>query len=299
MFSSEIYDYRQSLSEDDSDLYHGFKSNILNRFEQVTNRIEISSSAALLIELSLMFRSDTHSGTFEELARRLFNNIKKLPTGYSHADTICDRCFENNLKNLTINGRGHSPKLLFNDDTPLPRKFNDFFLKNNDNKERLNLYCADKIQSYQEDAQSFNVTKGESVLSNSTLDVPISINTAEEADQKLIRHIIQWVRSSVKHCVVRIVDTNVVISLIAFRQLEENCDCVVFTCLSSAVSNRFYNINKITEELGERKCRALPFFYALTGCDIVSSFFNQGKCKFWDRWIESQEEDALKPSSWS
>ena len=299
LFSSEIYDYRQSLSEDGSDLYHDFKSNILNRFEQVTNRIEISSAAALLIELSLKFRSDTHSGTFEELARRLFNNIKKLSTGYSHADIICDRCFENNLKNLTINGRGHGPMLLFNDDTPLPRKFNDYFLKNNDNKERLNLYCPDKIQSYQEDAQSFSVTKGESVLSNSTLDEPISINTAEKADQKLIRHMIQWVRSSVKHCVVRIVDMNVVISLIAFRQLAENCDCVVFTFLSSAVSNRFYNINKITEELGERKCRALPFFYASTGCDIVSSFFNQGKCKFWDRWIESQEEEVLKPSSWS
>ena len=32
----------------------------------------------------------------------------------------------------------------------------------------------------------------------------------------------------------------------------------------------------------------------LTGCDIVSSFFNQGKCKFWDWWIGSQEEEALK-----
>ena len=31
----------------------------------------------------------------------------------------------------------------------------------------------------------------------------------------------------------------------------------------------------------------------MTGCDIVSSFFNQGKCKFWDRWRESPEEEAL------
>ena len=57
-----------SLSENGSDLYHGVKSNILNRFEHVTNRIEISSSAALLIELSPLFRSDTHFGTFEEFA---------------------------------------------------------------------------------------------------------------------------------------------------------------------------------------------------------------------------------------
>ena len=148
LFSSEIYVYCQSLSEDGSDLYHVVKSNILNRFEQVANRTEISSSAALLIELSPMFRSDTHSGTFEEFTRRLFNNIKKLSSGYSRVDIICDRYFNNSLKNLTRNGRGHGPKLLFNDDTPLPSKFNDSFLKNNDNKERLNLYCADKFQSY-------------------------------------------------------------------------------------------------------------------------------------------------------
>ena len=66
LFLSEIYYYCQSLSDDGSDLYHGVKSNIFNRFKQVTSRIEISSSAVLLIELSPMFRSDTHSGTFEE-----------------------------------------------------------------------------------------------------------------------------------------------------------------------------------------------------------------------------------------
>ena len=33
--------------------------------------------------------------------------------------------------------------------------------------------------------------------------------------------------------------------------------------------------------------------YALTGCDIVSSFYNQGKCKLYDRWFEFEEMDAL------
>ena len=94
----------------------------------------------------------------------------------------------------------------------------------------LNLYCADKFQFYQEDAQSFNVTKGESVLSNSaTLYKSISINTAEEADQKLVCHIIHCVRSGVKQWVVRTVYTDVAISLIAYRRLVENFDCVVLS----------------------------------------------------------------------
>ena len=260
LFSSEMYDYYQSLSEDGSDLYRGVKANILNRFEQETNRIEISSSAALLIELSPKFKSDTYSGTFEEFTRRLFNNIKKLSSGYSLVDIICDWYFNNSLKNLTRNRQGHGPKLLFND-TPLPGKFNDSFLKSNDNKERLNLYCADKFESYQEDAQSFNLTKGESSLSNSTLDESISIFTTEEADQKLVRHMIQCVRGVVEQYVVRTIDTDVVISLIEYRRLAENFDCVVFACLSSAFSNRFYNIKKTAEKIEERKCRALPFFF--------------------------------------
>ena len=58
LFSSEIYGYCQSLPEDDFDLYHGGKSNILNLFEQVTNKTENSSSAVLLTENSPIFRSD-------------------------------------------------------------------------------------------------------------------------------------------------------------------------------------------------------------------------------------------------
>ena len=60
--------------------------------------------------------------------------------------------------------------------------------------------------------------------------------------------------------VVRTIDTDVVISLIEYRRLAENFDCVVFACLSSAFSNRFYNINKTAEKLDERKSKALPFF---------------------------------------
>ena len=100
--------------------------------------IIISSSAALLIERSPMFRSGTHSGTFGEFARQLFNNIKKLFSVYSRVDIICNHYLNYSLKNLTRKGPGHGPKLLFTDDTPLPCKFNDSFLKSNDNKERLN-----------------------------------------------------------------------------------------------------------------------------------------------------------------
>ena len=37
----------------------------------------------------------------------------------------------------------------------------------------------------------------------------------------------------------------------------------------------------------------MPFFYALTGWVIVSSFFGKGKCKMYDAWIRSVNKDEL------
>ena len=52
-------------------------------------------------------------------------------------------------------------------------------------------------------------------------------------------------------------------------------------------------INDIALDLGEEVCQALPSFNAYTGCDTVSSFFNPGKCKFWDRWFDFENESLL------
>ena len=48
LFSSEVYNYAQSLSEEGSDLYHGTKSSILQRFEITSAKSPTSSSAALM-----------------------------------------------------------------------------------------------------------------------------------------------------------------------------------------------------------------------------------------------------------
>ena len=57
---------------------------------------------------------------------------------------------------------------------------------------------------------------------------------------------IQSERSGVNQWVIRTVDTDVVISLIVYCRLAKFFNYVVFTYLSSAISNRFYN-NKIGE----------------------------------------------------
>ena len=54
----------------------------------------------------------------------------------------------------------------------------------------------------------------------------------------------------------------------------------------------FYDNGKIIAFLGPDICKALPFFYAFTGCDIVSSFYGKGKCKAWDTWLASEHKNT-------
>ena len=55
----------------------------------------------------------------------------------------------------------------------------------------------------------------------------------------------------------------------------------------------FYSINDIALDLGEEVCQALPFFHAYTGCGGFRLFFNHGKCKFWDRCFDFENESLL------
>ena len=54
---------------------------------------------------------------------------------------------------------------------------------------------------------------------------------------------------------------------------------------------RYYNIKQIINELGSDIFLALPFFYAFTGCDTVSSFYGKDKCKASDVWVKTERKD--------
>ena len=136
------------------------------------------------------------------------------------------------------------------------------------------------------------ITKDAGIVTNDHLllkDDFISYCPAEEADPKLVRHMIQCVRSGIKTVVIRTVDTDVLILLLAYRDFAGRFESEVIVYFGSGDKSCFFNINQIFLKLGKVTCQALPFFFAFTGCDTVSSFYNQGKCKLWDRWEEYTE----------
>jgi hypothetical protein len=140
------------------------------------------------------------------------------------------------------------------------------------------------------------ITKGETIIANDPSlsgEELIDSFPSEEADPRLVRHMLQCVKGGVSTVVVRTVDTDVLVLLLAFRHLAGNFSSKVFAYFGIGNKSCFYDINEISLHLGEISCRALPFFFAFTGCDTVSSFFNQGKCKMWDRWFEYHDRENI------
>ena len=108
-----------------------------------------SSSSAVIIELSPLLRNSTTSSTFGEFSTKLLNTINRLSIGYDRVDIICDRYFEDSLKNQTREGRGSGEVMEFDRNTKFPSDFKDSFLKNSRNKDRLNEFLAGEfIQQY-------------------------------------------------------------------------------------------------------------------------------------------------------
>ena len=296
LFQTEIFGTSQCLSVNSETLYHGTKSSIIQRIEK-TERPAAVPSSALIIDFSGLIRISFNATTFLDYCQKIYRHIMEMANDFGRVDVICDRYFENSLKNQTRQDRGCGSVFIFDENTKFPSDFKENFLKHNDNKERFNSFIAKKLLEIHRGSKTLVVTKGNSINTNeNTLESSPLINscTAEEADQKLVRHMLQCVQTGVKKVVVKTVDSDVVMSLLAYRHKAGNLlDSNVYAWFGVGTSACYFNINTIALELGENRCKALPFFHTFTGCDTVSSFFNQGKCKFWDRWEEFDEVDKL------
>ena len=57
---------------------------------------------------------------------------------------------------------------------------------------------------------------------------------------------------------------------------------------------RYVPVHEVSQELGEKMCRALPAFHAITGCDSTSTLAGIGKKKGWQVLLRSeQHQDSL------
>ena len=130
---------------------------------------------------------------FSDLAVLLYYHVMSLGVDYDRIDLVCDRYFENSLKDDVRPERGCGTRLMFTNESPLPNKMNDSFLQNCQKKDDLNKYLAKKFMELHDSSKLLIVTFEDTVLcspSEVTRNTGISITKcqSEEADQRLVRH---------------------------------------------------------------------------------------------------------------
>ena len=114
----------------------------------------------------------------------------------------------------------------------------------------------------------------------------MSLCDHEEADTRLIVHIGDALTKGWSTCLVRTVDTDVVVILIGkfFHFKTLNSAANIWVAFGSGKNFSFWHVNTICHNLGRQKSQALPFFHSFTGCDTTSSFFRKGRKLAWEAW---------------
>ena len=122
-------------------------------------------------------------------------------------------------------------------------------------------------------------------------------STAEEAEQKAVRHTLNCLKTNFDHIEIHSIDTDVLIQLLA-NVADEVPFCnenprprIYFKLVTPNAS--WFDVVSLIELLGTDVCKALPFFFGITGCDSVESFNGKGKCTFFDAWMKSADKDSI------
>ena len=108
----------------------------------------------------------------------------------------------------------------------------------------------------------------------------------EEADTRMLIHLLDALRNGCTNCLVCKVDTDVLVILLGkFHHLVALCqDVNVWVAFGLGKNYTHYHINAIYEDLGMEKCLSLSVFHCFTGCDSTSAFFGRGKKSAWEAW---------------
>ena len=105
----------------------------------------------------------------------------------------------------------------------------------------------------------------------------------EEADTRVVLHVIDSLQEGATKILIRTVDTDDIVILIGqFHNIIDQYPIAeLWVAFGTGKNFCYYSINST---LGRLKSRCLPPFHAFTGCSTTSSFFGKTKKLRWNTW---------------
>ena len=162
-------------------------------------------------------------------------------------------------------------------------------MRDNDVKAELFLIIANSISQIKDVPTSIIAAITEKRISNG-FDIDfenIMPCNQEEAGTRLILHVFHGCRKCYKKLTKAGSDKDIAfIVLYHFYDLDVN---ELWIKYGMGQHKKRVPIHEYAKCLGKEICRALPSWYAITGCDTVSAFGGRGKKTAWDVWGNFEE----------
>ena len=157
----------------------------------------------------------------------------------------------------------------------VPSNFLSKFLTNSINKTNLTEFLVAKFISHHHGKQQiFCVTSGCGVVSNSDVSTETDIArcSAEEADPRIIRHVINLGKKRYTNVHVNTIDSDVVMLSLTY------VDCVIANGIEKFIvifgpKKKKIDIIYHHVKFGSDMCKGFSFFHTFTSCDTGSSFY--------------------------
>jgi len=159
----------------------------------------------------------------------------------------------------------------------LPGNWADF-LRDPANKQELLEFLSQKVASMNYRERKDVITSGATTVFAGTGRF-MAPRDHEEADTRLLIHLKDALLNECTTCLVRTVDTDVIVFILGkFQHLMTLCQVIsIWVAFGTGKNLTYYYTNATYNDLDSKKSLALPVFHSFTGCDSTSAFFGKGK----------------------
>ena len=285
-FTHENHEYPISISEYGKLRKCTAKSDFLKCLDELSE----SSYERPIVEAKIIdgaafinMNAPKSSETYGEYCNiELQQKFKSLAYGLRRLDIVFDTYLQNSIKSETRERRGHGIRISVRKETPIYKKFQEF-MRNDNNKTELFQMIANST-TWDYSTTTIIATNLNGVVTNSIVEDVSALQPCnhEEADTRLLLHVYDASLKGLRKISIVTVDTDVVvIALYHFFSLNVE---ELWIEIGVGQYRRWLPIHLYANMLKEEVCRALPFWFTLTGCDTTSMFSGRGKKTAWRVW---------------
>ena len=266
-FKHENQHYPPSLS-DYGKLRFANKSDLLHILAQESQQDAPSSFDVIAYDgAALVHLLPTNQvATFDEYASSVFlPHITRQLEMCTRVDIVWDRYISDSIKAATREKRGKGIRMKVAGKNKVPGNWSGF-LRDEGNKQELFQFLSQKISSFDYPVgKEVFVTSDVNVLTKGSSHDMLPCDH-EEADTRLLVHLVDALKNGCSTCVVRTVDTDIVVILIGkfYQLLTINPSIRIWVAFGKGKAFTYLHINSICHSLGENKSLALPVFHSFT-----------------------------------